>query len=139
MPIMENLYEIMECSEDASFEKLRQNYQKLVLRYHPDKNIDNVSNEKFVKVKKAWDILSDKKLKEDYDIKWKQRKVAQNFPIQNEVHIDEFDEDDELFLTNECRCGGLYILSETDVKFCCDIVCCDTCTLSVKVIYSDQT
>jgi curved DNA-binding protein CbpA len=62
---MENLYEIMECSEDASFEKLRQNYQKLVLRYHPDKNIDNVSNEKFVKVKKAWDILSDKKLKED--------------------------------------------------------------------------
>jgi hypothetical protein len=25
------------------------------------------------------------------------------------------------------------------VKFCYDIVCCDTCTLSVKVIYSDQT
>jgi hypothetical protein len=76
------------------------------------------------------------KLKEDYDIKWKQRKVAQNFPIQNEVHIDEFDEDNDFFLTNECRCGGLYILSETDVKFCYTIYFITYNTITVFSTYS---
>lgn len=128
---------ILESPENATFEELRQNYQKLALKYHPDKNIDNSNTENFVKIRKAWDILSNEKLRKEYDVKWQQRKVAQNYPIQNEVDICEFEEDDELILTYPCRCGGYYSLSESDTKFCYDIVCCDTCTLSIKVIYND--
>lgn len=137
---MENLYDILGCSEDATLEVIKQKYQKLALTYHPDKNLDTTCSDKFVQIKKAWEILSDEKLRQEYNIRWQQRKVAQSYPIQNEVNIEEFDEEEsECCMTHPCRCGGFYVLTENDVKFHYDIVCCDTCTLSIKIIYSDQT
>lgn len=117
---------------------MKQKYQKLVLVHHPDKNLGGTSSDKFVQIKKAWEILSDEKLREEYNIRWQQRKVAQSYPIQNEVDIEDFEETDD-DLTYPCRCGGFHVLTENDVKFHYDIVCCDTCTLSIKVLYSEQS
>ncbi|XP_052802823.1 dnaJ homolog subfamily A member 3, mitochondrial-like [Mya arenaria] len=38
----------------------------------------------------------------------------------------------------ECRCGGSYMLTSVDLKLKFDIVCCDSCSLSVRVVYPDD-
>ncbi|KAL4223479.1 DnaJ subfamily C member 24 [Mactra antiquata] len=224
---MENLYEILNCDQDVSFQTLKKSYQELALKYHPDKSKSgNHSTEKFIKINYAWKVLSDPWLRDQFDIKWKERCLAQSFPIQDTVDIDEFDvietvkngenyfntncnigkssganiddrddnintiastddtnvtenanrnsdnltktsdvnvpEDTETCDTNKgntdcsldemgdsttkeddycytypCRCGGNYTLTCIDYKLKFDIVCCDTCSLSVQVIYDD--
>lgn len=34
-----------------------------------------------------------------------------------------------------CRCGGSYIITEDNLEGGMDVVCCSTCTLSIRVLY----
>ena len=34
-----------------------------------------------------------------------------------------------------CRCGGSYTITEEDLEGGVDVVCCSTCTLSIRVLY----
>ena len=75
---MENHYAVLECQEDSSLETIKKNYQRLALKYHPDKQTTNNDSgipdcEHFVKIRNAWIILSDVVLRTEFDIKWKQR------------------------------------------------------------------
>ncbi|XP_045172513.2 DPH4 homolog [Mercenaria mercenaria] len=230
---MENLYRILNCNETASMQELKKSYQVLALKHHPDKATPSQSGdryrEKFIKINNAWTILRDSRLREQYDAKWKERCLAQTYPIQDTVDFEEFEKieacgtdisegvlqkaenvdaesglskgdncamavgndhtagligeesyenresynltegrvecsekdetglpgkqqenerahvtelppltDDEIGYTYNCRCGGSYILTGVDVKLKFDIVCCDTCSLSIKVIYDDD-
>lgn len=258
---MEDLYKILHCDDNASQRELRKSYQELALKFHPDK-VGEQSNEKFIKINRAWTILGDPRLREQFDIRWKERCLAQAYPIQDTVDFEDFElqEEDEVGheqtidvcefavksnhsnynktdgnenegsvnnsnsnkasglsigcesvtssetaktlqmkgdnldlitcnkdskscsaksdginkpdnvdnlktesvtdMVNEinvetntgdksdphedsvfvysCRCGGSYVLTGVDVKLKFDIVCCDTCSLSVQVIYSDD-
>jgi DnaJ-class molecular chaperone len=217
--------------------ELKKAYQALALKYHPDKATSSASNqETFIKINHAWTILRDHRLREQYDVKWKERCLAQTYPIQDTVHFEEFEKDEEYDVENgetttssldnshnkaclgkesdcektflvkgdncgetcltkgtgdvpifdinngigqvqdvcaenttkgenevnltvenetgksessplanenvvytyECRCGGNYILTGVDVKLKFDIVCCDTCSLSIQVIYNED-
>lgn len=147
---MENLYEILEVSPDASQEDLRKSYVRLAKVHHPDKTettIDlndqssnsNGRTSKFVKINHAWSILSDIHLRKQYDIKWKERCMSQYLPIQENVVFQdfEFEEADQVYIY-PCRCGSDYILSKTDAKLHYDIVCCETCSLTVQVEYDSN-
>jgi len=65
-----NLYEILGITKEASDGRIKKNFKKLVLELHPDKNIDvdkNVNEELYNHVIIANQVLSNKKLRKDYD------------------------------------------------------------------------
>jgi curved DNA-binding protein len=64
---MENLYSILQISSNASNKEIKIAYKKLVLKYHPDKNIGNDTNEQFKKIQYAYQILSDEEKRKEYD------------------------------------------------------------------------
>ncbi|OWF43331.1 DPH4-like [Mizuhopecten yessoensis] len=146
LKIMEDLYNILECQKCAKQEDLKKSYQRLALRFHPDKQSEEekeTSTAMFVRVNHAWKILSDNNLRQKYDAAWTQRCLAQDWPIQDEVEIGDFVQgesegsEEESTFFYMCRCGGNHILFESDITLRLDIVCCDTCSLTIRVLYTD--
>ena len=68
MNLYGNLYEILNLSQDATKNEIKISYKKLILKYHPDKN-SNISSDKFLEIKYAYDILSDNEKRRLYDNK----------------------------------------------------------------------
>jgi DnaJ family protein A protein 5 len=60
-------YEVMEVGRDAPITEIKSQYRKLALKFHPDKNPDEDSTEKFVEIQEAWKILSDVNERTWYD------------------------------------------------------------------------
>lgn len=190
---MEDLYRVLNVDVLATAAQMKKSYQELALQYHPDKYSHSgkeASSERFIKVNRAYKILSDPELRAQYDVRWKERCLAQAYPIQETVDFEEFEEiitenedrnlsqslvenepekqykgsnsaqanrdiddhskgDNQKTSTDEnfsldtvyvytCRCGGNYMLTQVDVRLKFDIVCCDSCSLSVKVIYTEN-
>ena len=65
--IARNPYNVLGLTELATIENIRESYRKLVLEWHPDRNKDEGSAEVFIKVKWAYDILSNPKRREMFD------------------------------------------------------------------------
>jgi len=59
-------YSILDISNNASSLEIKNQYRKLAKQFHPDRNKDS-SEEKMAEINKAYEVLSDKKLKEAYD------------------------------------------------------------------------
>lgn len=91
-----NLYEILEINDKSSKEDIKKSWKKLALKYHPDK-CKNSSNDKFLKVKYAYDILSNDKLKKQYD---EQLALHCKFDIMFKNGINIFDFNFKNYLTN---------------------------------------
>jgi len=62
-----SLYETLEISENASEAEIKKAYRKLARQYHPDVNKDKSAEEKFKEINSAYEILSDKEKKAQYD------------------------------------------------------------------------
>lgn len=67
---MTSLYDVLEIDKNASDLEVRNAYKKLAKVYHPDKCSDDKKEEnekKFKKIKEAYDILSDRQKRFEYD------------------------------------------------------------------------
>lgn len=64
----EDLYSILGVSKNASDDEIKKAYRKLAKKYHPDLNKgDKSAEEKLKEVNKAYEILSDKQKRAQYD------------------------------------------------------------------------
>lgn len=102
---MQNYYEMLEVSENASPEVIEKAYKVLVKKYHPDLQPDASKKQeaemKMKQVNEAYEILSDTTKKQEYDYKLKQyreqkkaagteyaRRVVNNSNVQSNNNSD---------------------------------------------------
>lgn len=67
---MENYYDILEVSPKASKQIIDKVYKVLAKKYHPDANPEDKkewAEEKFKKINEAYEIISDKEKRAEYD------------------------------------------------------------------------
>jgi curved DNA-binding protein CbpA len=64
---MDDYYNDLELNRNASLDEIRKSFRTLALRYHPDKNKNSESKEKFMKIVEAYETLSDVNGKRNYD------------------------------------------------------------------------
>ncbi len=71
-------YRILGISPNATPEQVRQAFRRLALKYHPDVNrVDPNAEEKFKQINEAYQVLSGKELRREYD----------RSPVQNAAPI----------------------------------------------------
>ncbi|WP_423751560.1 molecular chaperone DnaJ [Salinirarus marinus] len=63
----EDFYDVLGVSKDATEDEIQQAYRKKATEYHPDVSDDPDAEEKFKKVKKAKEILTDDEKRSAYD------------------------------------------------------------------------
>uniref|UniRef100_V9LDS6 DnaJ-like subfamily C member 24-like protein n=1 Tax=Callorhinchus milii TaxID=7868 RepID=V9LDS6_CALMI len=135
-------YEILGAHPSDSQQELKQNYQKLVLLYHPDKQSADVPAgeleervQRFIEVDQAWKILGNEETKREYDLQRREVTLAQKWPVDAEVSLDEMSwiDADECYIY-DCRCGGEFILAKEEAEENISVICCNTCSLSIEIL-----
>lgn len=163
--VEKDLYAVLGASSSDSIQQLRHRYQQLALQYHPDRLGAEGSSEaesavqKFLEVDAAWKTLSDQTSRRQYDLHRRARELKQDWPVDSTVCLEDMTwDEDECVYTYSCRCGGGFSVSEEEVEEETQrrqqdgeakeaegdehkgvVVCCDTCSLSVYVIWSLHT
>ncbi|XP_025096270.1 dnaJ homolog subfamily B member 6-like isoform X2 [Pomacea canaliculata] len=63
-------YEILGVTRESNEREIKKAYRRLALKWHPDKNPNNKdeAEKKFKEISEAYDVLSDKKKREVYDL-----------------------------------------------------------------------
>lgn len=74
-----SLYETLEIKDNASETEIKKAYRKLARKYHPDINKEESAEEKFKEINAAYEILSDKEKKQQYDMHGDSMFGGQNF------------------------------------------------------------
>eukprot|EP01084_Bolivina_argentea_P047942 88379_1 len=160
-----NLYNILGVEQNVSIDELKQCYHKLVLKYHPDRNVNtdnnksttqnnklDKNNELFLKIQEAWEILRDENKRKLYDKRLNQQKYKQNsISISYKATLNECDfidnETDENGNTTNiyeypCRCGDYFeiqidasSMQKSKSNSNSIITSCVTCCLKLNVTF----
>jgi molecular chaperone DnaJ len=61
-------YAILGVSQSTNFQEIKKSYRKLAKKYHPDKNKSPLAEETIKKINEAFEILSDRRKRKQYDL-----------------------------------------------------------------------
>lgn len=61
-------YAILGVSPNANFLEIKKSYRKLAKKYHPDRNKSPLAEETIKKINEAFEILSDRRKRKQYDL-----------------------------------------------------------------------
>ncbi|XP_069479645.1 dnaJ homolog subfamily C member 24 isoform X3 [Ambystoma mexicanum] len=116
--VQKDWYSMLGAKSTDSLTELKQKYQKLAIKYHPDKQSADVPAgeleervQRFIEIDQAWKILGNEETKKEYDL---QQRVEECY-------------------SSVCRCGGKYTLSKNETEDV-SLVCCNTCSLIIEII-----
>jgi molecular chaperone DnaJ len=79
-------YAILGVSHNANFLEIKKSYRKLARKYHPDRNKSPLAEETIKKINEAFEILSDRRKRKQYDLE------ASNIYDATESTIEEKEE-----------------------------------------------
>jgi len=63
----ENFYDVLGVSRDASEEEIKQAYRKQAAKHHPDVSDEDDAEDRFKKIQKAKEVLTDEEKRRQYD------------------------------------------------------------------------
>lgn len=75
----DSLYETLGVSKEANADEIKKAYRRLARKYHPDINKDAKAEDKFKEINAAYEILSDKQKRSQYDMHGDSMFGGQNF------------------------------------------------------------
>ena len=110
-----NAYEILECESSISNEELKQQYHKLILKYHPDKSNNNCVV-KFIQIQAAYSLLRNQESRLNYDIYLKQIEL-ENKAMSDDQPLSvskDFELNNDYYCRKCHRCGGEFIITLND-------------------------
>jgi curved DNA-binding protein CbpA len=66
---LKDYYQILNVRRNSSAEDIKKAFRRLALRYHPDRNPENVqeAGEKFKEINEAYEVLGDEHKRQQYD------------------------------------------------------------------------
>ncbi|AEQ33006.1 J domain-containing [Acanthamoeba polyphaga mimivirus] len=100
-----NYYDILEINKNATLQDIKKSYKKLVIKYHPDKNLNKNTVNKFQQIQNAYQCLSNDKKRKEYDVS----KYINNTNINFNFDINDYHN----IITEIC---GKYELNEFEIK-----------------------
>ena len=87
-------YDILGVSKSANLDEMKKAYKKMCLKWHPDKNPDNIEQAKneFQKIQEAYEVLSDENKRNIYDKYGKEglNQQPNDFPDANDIFARVF-------------------------------------------------
>lgn len=123
--IQETHYHILSVKEDAAYEEIRTSYRSALLNNHPDKlqntsavsHHENEQGASFLKVQKAWEILSNSKSRALYDQELqafrRDTMTAEDVSLED-MMVEGIGDGIELFY--QCRCGDYYSVDSLELE-----------------------
>lgn len=130
-----NYFEILNCDFNSTTEQIKENYKSLILKYHPDKSQD--SEEIFLKINEAWNVLKDKNERKLYESQLMSQEVS-NMNIYKSVELKEMNYNETMqVLSYPCRCGAEFAVDKNEIHSASNeetiVVACDTCSLLLEI------
>jgi molecular chaperone DnaJ len=82
-------YALLGVSQSANFQEIKKSYRKLAKKYHPDRNKSPLAEETIKKINEAFEILSDRRKRKQYDLEASNIYDANNSFEEKEENLSE--------------------------------------------------